>query len=77
MGMTGASLQWRSVADQIGPKVPKLAAIRQCRLNFPQKRRSKIPQFGRSGCRGEVCAFLEDVPEGEKELGPSAARWRL
>ena len=25
----------------------------QCRVNFPQKRRSKIPQFGRSACCGE------------------------
>lgn len=29
----------------------------QCRLNFPQKCRSKIPQIGRSGCRGEVAIF--------------------
>lgn len=29
----------------------------QCRLNFPQKRRSKSPQISRSGCRGEVPIF--------------------
>ncbi|MES0070597.1 transposase [Mesorhizobium sp. M0074] len=29
----------------------------QCRSNFPQKCRSKIPQFRRSDCRGGVSIF--------------------
>ena len=33
------------------------AAACQCRVNFPQKRRSKIPQLCRRGWQGEVAIF--------------------
>jgi len=35
----------------------------QCRANFPQKCRSKIPQFDRSAHRGS-CGFFGDLPRG-------------
>lgn len=47
--LEAASLQWRSVADQIRPKVPKLAAILDgaepdvlAYMTFPKKHRAKL-----------------------------------
>ena len=45
-GCEGRSWWWRDGRDW-------RAWPCQCRVNFPQKRRSKIPQFGRSACCGE------------------------
>ena len=45
----------------------------QCRVNFPQKCRSKIPQFGRSARRGELRIFRWSSAWSRRRID---RRWR-